>query len=127
MSFETQTAPEVKPATRGELIAILTPPEVEAALLRFFSAAREVNPGITVIGLSVTQYSCDVGPHMRWHGHGVNSACDVGSATFAELVESLDRQIGPSADAAKRLRQKAAALLAEAEQVETTFSTTATA
>ena len=118
MDTTSQTSPEVKPAIRSDIVASLTPEEIAAGVLRLLGEAQAVNPGITVVGCSVCQYDPERAPHIDWRGHGVNNACDIGKATFAGLVKSLDRQIGPSAETAARLREKANVLLREAAQLE---------
>jgi hypothetical protein len=122
MSTECTTEPQVKPAIRSDIVASLTPVEIAAGVIRLLGEAQAVNPGITVINLYVHQYAPERAPSVDWRGHGVNNACDIGKATFASLVKSLDRQIGPSAETAARLRDEAARLLAEANQLEAATS-----
>lgn len=118
MSTNAQPSPEVKPAVRSDIVASLTPEEVAAAVVRLLGEAQAVNPGITVIDCYVSQYDAERAPFVEWRGHGVNNACEIGKASFAGCVAGLDRQIGPSAEAAKRLREKAELLLAEAKSIE---------
>lgn len=118
MDTPSQASPEVKPAIRSDIVASLTPDEIAAGVVRLLGEARAVNPGITVINVYVHQYDPERAPMVDWRGHGVNNACDIGKASFASCVASLDRQIGPSKDAAKRLREKAADLVREATIIE---------
>lgn len=118
MNTQSQTLPEVKPAVRSDLVASLTPDEIAAGVVRLLGEARAVNPGITVVAVYVHQYDSERAPVVDWRGHGVSNACDIGKASFASLVKSLDRQIGPSSETAKRLREKADMLVAEAKFIE---------
>jgi len=118
MSTQNPNQPAVKPGIRGDIVATLTPEEVAAAMLRFFTEAKQVNAGITITGVSINQYSCDVEPRTKWHGHGVNSACEIDQPSFTSLVAGLSRQIGPSVQAASELRETARRLLENAAMIE---------
>lgn len=118
MSTQNNTAPEVKPAIRRDIVATITPEEIAAAMLRLLAEAQAVNPGITVVEISGVQYTCEDEPRASWSGHGVKSACSINQCDFAGLTSSLSRQIGPSEKAAAELREQARRLIEDAERME---------
>ncbi|AHF94047.1 hypothetical protein OPIT5_04035 [Opitutaceae bacterium TAV5] len=117
MSTTTEPTPAA-PAIREDVANSITPVEIEEAMKRLLVKAKQMVPGITVIGIEAKQYAGDKKPHTDWDGHGINNACVVSCPSSESAIRGLAERLADPATIAEKKRKEAAALLAEADALD---------